>query len=78
MTTELIVQEDLDYICRQLQQHGTSADRLDAGCDRVCAALTRCLEDERGRWLLSTTHTQAESEFAILLVESLRSLQDHP
>ncbi|UCG74176.1 MAG: UvrD-helicase domain-containing protein [Chromatiales bacterium] len=52
-------------ICRQLQQHGTSADRLDAGCDRVCAALTRCLEDERGRWLLSTTHTQAESEFAI-------------
>jgi ATP-dependent helicase/nuclease subunit A len=39
-------------------------ERQDAG-ERICAALSRTLADERGRWLIGTGHREAHSEWRL-------------
>ena len=44
---------------------GVGADVLDAGVDRVAAALAAVLDDPRGRWLLDAGHDGARSELPL-------------
>jgi ATP-dependent exoDNAse (exonuclease V) beta subunit len=51
----------------ELTELGVPADRADAACARVIAALERTLADERGRWVLGLTAdtSDASSELAL-------------
>jgi ATP-dependent helicase/nuclease subunit A len=44
---------------------GVPAADLDSAVDRVLQAVTRALEDGRGRWLFDPTHTASACEYAI-------------
>ena len=44
---------------------GVAGGRLDAATRRVARALLGVISDERGRWLLSNAHAEAESELAL-------------
>jgi len=63
-------------ICLQLERQGTLPEQLDVACDRVTAALTRCLADDQGRWLLSAQHSTADSECGISRFTSDGELRD--
>jgi len=49
----------------QLRRHGVPERDLDGAAADVVAALTRTVEDARGRWILSREHGQAGSELAL-------------
>jgi ATP-dependent exoDNAse (exonuclease V) beta subunit len=49
----------------QLRRHGVPERDLGRAVDDVVAALTRTVEDARGRWILSPDHGQAGSELAL-------------
>jgi ATP-dependent exoDNAse (exonuclease V) beta subunit len=49
----------------QLAELGVPADRRVAAAERVRNAVRRTLTDERGRWILDTTHRDAQSELAL-------------
>ncbi|MFL6575120.1 MAG: PD-(D/E)XK nuclease family protein, partial [Povalibacter sp.] len=66
----LRVEFDPNYRARlllELTELGVPADRSEAACDRVIAALERTLADERGRWVLGMTSDtrEAASELAL-------------
>ncbi len=48
-----------------LAQLGVQAAELPAACDEVEDALIRVLEDDRGRWILSSGHGDAHNEYAL-------------
>ena len=50
---------------RVLASLGVPAHEREAAVQRVIAALTRTLADERGRWIFATGHRQARSELAL-------------
>jgi len=50
---------------RALAELGVPAERLDVASARVRDALTRALEDDRGRWILDSTHAEARTEYAL-------------
>jgi len=50
---------------RLLVAEGLSGDMLENAVQRAGAALTRVLESTRGTWLLSATHADAHSEWAL-------------
>jgi ATP-dependent helicase/nuclease subunit A len=49
----------------QLRRHGVPERDLAGAVTDVVEALTRTVEDERGRWILSPGHSQAGSELAL-------------
>ena len=49
----------------QLRRHGVPEGDLERAAADVAEALTRTVEDERGRWILSREHGQAGSELAL-------------
>ena len=49
----------------QLRRHGVPERDLERAAADVVEALTRTVEDERGRWILSRAHGQAGSELAL-------------
>jgi ATP-dependent exoDNAse (exonuclease V) beta subunit len=56
----------LSAISRQMLRHnGLPPELLDQSLDRVNASLQGMLEDDRGRWILSTEHSDVHSEYAI-------------
>ena len=50
---------------RALQKIGVSAHELATAVDRVEQALTRTLNDPRGRWVLDPKHVESRSEWAL-------------
>jgi ATP-dependent helicase/nuclease subunit A len=48
-----------------LQQLGVPKEELQSSVKRIIKALNNMLEDERGRWILSSEHIQQHNEFAI-------------
>jgi ATP-dependent exoDNAse (exonuclease V) beta subunit len=52
-------------ILEELRQHGVGAGERPQAAERVLAALTRTLADERGRWILDAAHRAAASELAL-------------
>ncbi len=50
---------------RLLTRLGTPAADLPRAADRVVTAVQSCLQDETGRWLLSSSHRESASELAI-------------
>ena len=57
---------------RRLARHGVPRGELESAAERVALALTRTCEDERGRWILSSAHREAESELALTGIASGR------
>ena len=56
----------LSTISRQMLRHeGVPLELLDQAVDKVNASLRGMLNDERGRWILSTEHSEVHSEYAI-------------
>ena len=56
----------LSTISRQMLRHeGMPMELLDQAVDKVNASLKGMLEDDRGRWILSTEHKDVQSEYAI-------------
>ncbi|HBE91046.1 MAG TPA: DNA helicase UvrD, partial [Gammaproteobacteria bacterium] len=56
----------LNVIGRQmLVQEGLPRDQVDAAASKVESALNNMLQDERGRWILSSAHQDARSEYAL-------------
>ena len=56
----------LSSISRQMLRHeGMPQELLGQAIDKVTASLQGMLDDERGRWILSTEHSQVQSEYAI-------------
>ena len=49
----------------ELAELGVPADRRAEAVNRVIAAVQRTLGDERGRWLVDTSHASAATEFAL-------------
>jgi ATP-dependent helicase/nuclease subunit A len=48
-----------------LAELGVAPEERPAAGGRICAALSRTLADERGRWLLGTGHREARSEWRL-------------
>src|SRR6185436_7034919 len=59
--------EDRARLCAELSELGVPPDRCMPAADRVLAAISQTLADERGRWLLGLTGQlhDAESELAL-------------
>lgn len=52
------------FLARMLTTLGVRPDELDTATERAVLAVKRCLDDERGRWLLQS-HRDARSELAL-------------
>jgi ATP-dependent helicase/nuclease subunit A len=52
-------------VARELASLGLTVTEVDAAVEQVIAAISTTLDDPRGRWLFSTDHTEARSEFAL-------------
>ena len=59
------IDEQRDSYRDQLRRHGVPLKDLPEATARVLEALTRTVEDERGRWILSRDHREAYSELAL-------------
>lgn len=57
---------------RMLQTLGTEPNQLDEALGKITAALVNTVTDERGRWILSTEHRQAASEYSMTIVNGAR------
>ena len=53
-----------------LERLAVPKERIESAHQKVCTALRSTLEDERGRWALSTVHSKADSELALSCVEN--------
>ena len=49
----------------ELAELGVPAERRQAAVERVASAVSRTLEDERGRWLLDARHSSSANELAL-------------
>ena len=49
----------------ELAELGVPAERRQAAVERIASAVSRTLEDERGRWLLDARHTSSANELAL-------------
>jgi ATP-dependent exoDNAse (exonuclease V) beta subunit len=49
----------------ELAELGVPAERRPAAAERIATAVSRTLEDERGRWLLDARHTSGANELAL-------------
>ena len=59
-------QQRLSAISRQMLRHeGLPPELLEQALGRVEASLKAMLDDDRGRWILSTEHSDVHSEYAI-------------
>ncbi len=59
------IRAERDIYRHQLLRHGTPERDLARATDVVVEALTRTLEDERGRWIFARQHREAHSELAL-------------
>ena len=59
------IQSDRDLYRHQLVRHGVPDRDLARATDVVVEALTRTVEDERGRWIFAPEHREAHSELAL-------------
>jgi ATP-dependent exoDNAse (exonuclease V) beta subunit len=49
----------------ELAELGVPAERRQAAAERIASAVSRTLEDERGRWLLDAKHLSSANELAL-------------
>jgi ATP-dependent exoDNAse (exonuclease V) beta subunit len=49
----------------ELAELGVPAERREAAAERIATAVSRTLEDERGRWLLDSRHASGANELAL-------------
>ncbi|GAB5449862.1 MAG: UvrD-helicase domain-containing protein [Halioglobus sp.] len=54
----------------QLRQEGLAGQRLEAGLASVLASVERTLASEEGRWVLSNTHREPRSEWALTMCDA--------
>jgi len=66
------IQADRNIYRHQLLRHGVPERDLARATDVVLEALTRTVEDERGRWIFAAEHREAHSELALTGVASGR------
>jgi ATP-dependent exoDNAse (exonuclease V) beta subunit len=59
------IQADRDTYRHQLLRHGVPERDLARATDLVVEALTRTVEDRRGRWIFAPEHREAHSELAL-------------
>jgi hypothetical protein len=59
------VESRAGFYREQLRRHGVAERDLARAAADVVEALTRTVEDERGRWILSGEHGEAGSELAL-------------
>jgi ATP-dependent exoDNAse (exonuclease V) beta subunit len=59
------IRRDRDVYRHQLLRHGVPEKDLSRATDLVIEALTRTVEDERGRWIFGREHQEARSELAL-------------
>jgi ATP-dependent exoDNAse (exonuclease V) beta subunit len=59
------IREDRELYRYQLTRHGVPERDLSRATDLVIEALTRTVEDERGRWIFRNDHDEARSELAL-------------
>ena len=65
LPTRARLQADRDVYRHQLLRHGVPERDLSRATDVVVEALTRTVEDERGRWIFDPEHREARSELAL-------------
>ncbi|HEY6924901.1 MAG TPA: UvrD-helicase domain-containing protein [Steroidobacteraceae bacterium] len=59
------IQADRNLYRQQLLRHGVPERDLARATDLVVEALTRTVEDDRGRWIFASEHREARSELAL-------------
>ena len=59
------IQQDRDGYRHQLSRHGVPERDLTRATDLVIEALTRTVQDARGRWIFAADHLEAHSELAL-------------
>src|SRR5262249_24982299 len=59
------IEADRDLYRHQLLRHGVPERDLARATDVVVEALTRTVEDQRGRWIFAPEHREARSELAL-------------
>lgn len=62
-------QENTRFI-RLLEQAGIISSQLDEALSKLTQALTKVIQDPRGRWILSQQHQDAHSEFALSIAQN--------
>jgi ATP-dependent helicase/nuclease subunit A len=58
------------YFIRLLEQAGIIPSQLTEALEKLQTSLSRLLQDPRGRWILSQSHKEAHSEFALTVVKN--------
>lgn len=66
------IQSDRDVYRHQLLRHGVPERDLPRATGLVVEALTRTVDDERGRWIFAPEHREASSELALTGIASGR------
>jgi ATP-dependent helicase/nuclease subunit A len=66
------IRSDRDAYRHQLLRHGVPDRDLPRATDLVVEALSRTVDDERGRWIFATEHREARSEIALTGIASGR------
>ena len=59
-----------------LRRLGLCGERLETALAAVQHSVNRCLADERGRWILSSGHQQARSEWALTCISEDGRIED--
>ena len=72
LPTRAQIERDRDRYRHQLLRHGVPDRDLLRATDLVVEALTRTVEDERGRWIFAHGHREAHSELALTGIASGR------
>ncbi|MDB6047177.1 MAG: hypothetical protein JWM63_5728 [Gammaproteobacteria bacterium] len=59
------IESDRDAYLHQLRRHGVPDRDLPRAATLVVEALTRTVDDDRGRWIFAPEHTESSSELAL-------------
>jgi ATP-dependent helicase/nuclease subunit A len=59
------IENQAESFARQLRRHGVPEHDIERAARTVVQALIRTLDDERGRWIFSSSHRDASNELAL-------------
>jgi ATP-dependent exoDNAse (exonuclease V) beta subunit len=65
LPTRSRIESDHDAYLHQLRRHGVPDRDLPRAAALVVEALTRTIDDQRGRWIFAREHREASSELAL-------------
>src|SRR5262249_48428490 len=65
LPTKAAIEAERDFYAYQLRRHGVPETDVSYATAMVIEALTRTVNNDRGRWIFAPEHSEAKSEWAL-------------